>query len=89
MESRFVFQRSNRAVDDLLGHGSAMLESLRNQRDTIKGFRRKLLDVANILGMSNTVMRLIEKRSRGDRLVLVGGILVTCFVMFLTIRYLT
>ena len=57
-----ALQRSNRAVDDLLGQGSVMLESLRNQRDMIKGFRTKMMDIASVLGMSGTVMRLIERR---------------------------
>ena len=31
----------------------------------LKGIRKKMLDVASMLGMSNTVMRLIERRSEG------------------------
>jgi len=81
--------RSNRAMDDLLGQGSVMLENLRNQRETIKGFRRKMMDVANVLGMSGTVMRLIERRQEGDKYVLWGGMVVTCLVMYLVIRNFT
>lgn len=80
---------SNREVDNLLNYGSEMLSSLRSQRDTIKGFRRKMLDVANVLGMSNTVMRLIEKRSEGDKWVLIGGMALTCGVMYFFIRWFT
>jgi len=81
--------RSNRAVDDLLGQGSVMLENLRNQRDMIKGFRTKMMDVASVLGMSGTVMRLIERRQEGDKYVLIGGMVITCIVMFLVLRYFT
>ena len=48
-----------------------------------------MLDIANVLGMSNTVMRLVERRSEGDKWVLFGGMAVTCFVMYLVIRYFT
>jgi len=81
--------RSSRAVDDLLGQGSVMLESLRNQRDMIKGFRTKMMDIASVLGMSGTVMRLIERRQEGDKYVLFGGMIFTCLIMFLVIRYFT
>ena len=56
---------------------------------TLQGFRKKMLDVASVLGLSNTVMRHIEKRSEGDKWILFGGMLFTCFVMFLVIRWFT
>lgn len=50
--------------------------------------QRKMLDVANMLGLSNTVMRLIERRATQDKLIMIGGMLLTCLVIFLVIRYL-
>lgn len=47
-----------------------------------------MLDVANMLGLSNTVMRLIEKRASQDKFIMVGGMLLTCVVMFLVVKYL-
>ena len=35
----------------------------RNVNGLLQGVQRKMLDVANTLGLSNTVMRLIEKRT--------------------------
>ncbi len=55
----------------------------------LKGIRKKMLDVASMLGMSNTVMRLIERRSEGDKYILIGGMVVTCFIMYLAIKFLT
>lgn len=48
-----------------------------------------MLDVANMLGLSNTVMRLIEKRATQDKFIMVGGMLITCIVMFLVVKYLS
>ena len=53
-------------MNDLLAQGSVMLGDLRDQREMIKGFRRKLVDIAGVLGMSGTVMRLIERRQRDE-----------------------
>lgn len=54
-----------------------------------QGTHKKMLDVANMLGLSNTVMRLIEKRANQDKFLMVGGMLITCIVMFLVVKYLS
>lgn len=53
-----------------------------------QGTHKKMLDVANMLGLSNTVMRFIERRATQDKLIMIGGMLLTCVFMFLVIRYL-
>ncbi|XP_064488684.1 Golgi SNAP receptor complex member 2-like [Ornithodoros turicata] len=80
---------ANRQMDDLISHGGNVLTNLKEQRGTLKGAHRKMLDVVNTLGMSNTVMRLIEKRTYQDKFILFGGMLVTCVIMFLVVKYLT
>ncbi|XP_064421549.1 Golgi SNAP receptor complex member 2 isoform X2 [Latimeria chalumnae] len=80
---------THRGIDDLLGSGSNILQGLRDQRMTLKGTQKKILDVANMLGMSNTVMRLIEKRAFQDKFIMIGGMVVTCIVMILVVKYLT
>lgn len=54
-----------------------------------QGTQKKILDIANMLGLSNTVMRLIEKRAFQDKYFMIGGMLLTCVVMFLVVQYLT
>ncbi|XP_017314679.1 Golgi SNAP receptor complex member 2 [Ictalurus punctatus] len=80
---------AHRGMDDLLGSGSSILNGLRDQRSTLKGTHKKMLDVANMLGLSNTVMRLIEKRASQDKFIMVGGMLITCVFMFLVVKYLS
>ncbi|KAJ6660626.1 hypothetical protein lerEdw1_017623 [Lerista edwardsae] len=82
-------QNAHRGMDDLIGSGSSILQGLRDQRVTLKGTQKKILDVANMLGLSNTVMRLIEKRAFQDKYFMIGGMLVTCVLMFLVVQYLT
>ena len=87
LEQSAALDRSHRGLDDLLSHGGAMLDSLREQREGLKGIQRKMLDVASTLGMSSTVMRLIERRQEGDKWILFGGMAVTCLVMYLVVRF--
>lgn len=81
-------QNVHRGVDDLLGSGSNVLQNLKEQRGTLKGAQKKILDIANTLGLSNTVMRLIERRTYQDKFILFIGMFVTCVIMFLVYKYL-
>lgn len=76
-------------VDDLLHQGSSVLDNLKSQRLTLKGAHKRLIDIGNTLGLSNTTMRLIEQRARQDGFILVGGMTFTCIVIILVVVYLT
>lgn len=80
---------AHKDMDNLLGSGGSILDGLRDQRNTLKSSHKKMLDVANMLGLSNTVMRLIEKRAFQDKFIMMGGMLVTCVVMFLVVKYMS
>eukprot|EP01137_Pigoraptor_chileana_P012475 Opistho-2@64900 len=82
-------RRADAGMDAILGSGSSILESLHRQRSTLKGARRRLLDIANTLGLSNTVMRFIERRGAQDKWILIGGMVITCVVMWATVHYFT
>ncbi|XP_074656526.1 Golgi SNAP receptor complex member 2-like [Tubulanus polymorphus] len=79
---------SNREMDNLIDHGSGILTNLRDQRHTLKGAQKRILDIANTLGLSNTVMRLIEKRTYQDKIIMAIGMIATCLVMFVVWKYL-
>jgi len=89
LEHQASLTRTNQYMDNVLGQGAEILQSLQDQRDVLKGAKRKLLDVANSLGMSDTVIRLIERRSVGDKYILIGGMVATCVIMFVVLRYFT
>ena len=80
---------ANREMDNLLGHGTSILSNLKDQRLTLKNAHKKILDIANTLGLSNTVMRFIERRTTQDKYILYIGMFVTCVIMFLAWKYLT
>lgn len=78
---------ANREMDNLLGSGHSVLENLKEQRNTLKSAHKKVLDLMNTLGISNTVMRLIERRTYQDKFILYGGMIFTCVIMLITIKY--
>ena len=79
--------RANRGLDDMMNTGINALENLRNQRERLKGAQRKVMDVLNSLGLSNTLMRVIERRTTEDRYIFYGlvafSILFICLVCYL------
>jgi len=88
MQMNNSVHNAHRGVDDLIDSGGNILSNLRGQRHTLKGVHKKILDVANTLGLSNTVMRLIERRTVQDKFILYGGMVVTLVIMFMLYKYL-
>ncbi|KAL0281075.1 UNVERIFIED_CONTAM: hypothetical protein PYX00_002175 [Menopon gallinae] len=80
-------QRANRNLDEIIYTGTSVLENLREQRVTLKGAQKKLMDFANTLGLSNTTMRLIENRVKEDKWILIGGMILTMVIVFVLIIY--
>jgi len=81
LEHHSSLVNSHKGMDNILSQAAGVLESLKGQRDTLKGAKTRLLNIANTLGLSNTVMRLIEKRTTQDKLILFGGMILTSLIM--------
>lgn len=89
IQHNMSLQNANRGMDDMLRSGSSILESLKDQRGTIKGAHRRLFDIGNTLGLSNHTMRLIERRAYQDKFILIGGMIITLLVIIIVIMYFT
>ena len=87
MQENSSLQSSSQGMDDLLSHGQSILTQLRDQRSIMKNAHRKMLDVMTSLGLSNTVMRLVERRSSQDKFIMFGGMLATLLFMFFFYRW--
>ncbi|KAL0133750.1 hypothetical protein PUN28_001013 [Cardiocondyla obscurior] len=81
-------QNAVHGIDNLLHQGSSVLDNLRSQRMSLKGAHKRLVDIGNTLGLSNTTMRLIEQRAKQDGFILIAGMTFTCIVIVLVIIYL-
>ena len=79
--------RSTQMTDDLLSLGKTTLGSLSGQRKMLKGAHRKLLDMANKLGLSGSLLRLIEKREWVDAVITYGCMIFTLIFLYGLWRY--
>ncbi|XP_065853582.1 membrin-11-like [Euphorbia lathyris] len=73
---------SKRMLEESLSTGSAILSKYSEQRERLKRAQRKALDVLNTVGLSNSVLRLIERRNRVDRWIKYMGMLITVVILY-------
>jgi len=72
---------SRRMLEETLATGAAALVEMAGQRDRLKAARRKALDVLHGLGASDAVLRLVERRQRGDAALAYLGMAVVSVVL--------
>jgi Golgi SNAP receptor complex protein 2 len=75
-------------VDELHEMGTKALQSLGTQRNTLKNAHRKALDVANILGMSSSLLKIIERTDKVNAYVVYGCMVFTVLVVVLIWWYI-
>lgn len=76
-------QQSQFIVSDLIGSGEASLNALIDQRQKLGAVTRALMNIGNLLGLSQSTMRIIERRDITDAYLVFGGMIVTCIVLYL------
>jgi Golgi SNAP receptor complex protein 2 len=74
---------SSGMVNELLASGQASLSSLVGQRQRMRWVNRKMLDIGNKIGLSNSTMRMIERRDATDAYLVFGGMIITLLVIYL------
>lgn len=78
---------SKRMLEESLSTGSAILSKYSEQRERLKNAQRKALDVLNTVGLSNSVLRLIERRNRVDRWIKYMGMLITIVILYFLVTW--
>mmetsp|Transcript_27547 Transcript_27547/g.89720 ORF Transcript_27547/g.89720 Transcript_27547/m.89720 type:complete len:109 (-) Transcript_27547:128-454(-) len=58
-----------------------------SQREQLKNVHKKVLDVMNTLGVSNSLIRVIEKRQAMDIILLFAGMIGTVFILVMVWIY--
>ncbi|KAI8056985.1 hypothetical protein BDF22DRAFT_220232 [Syncephalis plumigaleata] len=76
-------------LDSFIAQGRSALNNLVEQRHILKGTQRRILDAANTLGLSRSVIQYIERRSTQDKFIFFAGVIICIFLMWAIIHYLT
>lgn len=75
-------EQSSRMVMDLMAQGQHSLGSLQDQRGRLRGIKRVVFDIGNRLGVSQSTMKIIERRDITDAYFVAAGMVVTCLVIY-------
>ncbi|KAL1928015.1 hypothetical protein VTP01DRAFT_3420 [Rhizomucor pusillus] len=86
-QSAFVDSTESQ-LDDFITQAQTMLENLTDQHGILKKTQKKLLDAANTLGVSKSVIRYIERRTAQDKWIFVAGLVITVLLMWAIAHYL-
>eukprot|EP00164_Ancoracysta_twista_P001191 GFYU01001565.1.p2 GENE.GFYU01001565.1~~GFYU01001565.1.p2 ORF type:complete len:219 (-),score=46.90 GFYU01001565.1:1847-2503(-) len=76
-------KRSNQMVDDLTSQGAGILSMLNVQGEQFKRAHRRVLDISHSLGLSQDLIRLIERRGAMDKIILVVGMIVCLLITYI------
>jgi len=82
LDENSSLNRSSSMVNSYLDVGQHTLTELLNQKERLKNAHRKVIDILNYLGLSNSLMRAIESRDVTDRLIVYGGMVFILLLLF-------
>eukprot|EP00249_Psilotum_nudum_P015020 c25123_g2_i1 orf=97-792(+) len=80
-------KNSSRMIDEAYATGTAVLAKYAEQRDRLKRAQRKALDILNTVGLSSSVLKLIERRHRTDKWISYMGMAITLIVVIMVWRW--
>ena len=81
--ARRSIANSKSIVEEAYQTGVSMLSAMSGQRERLKSAQKKVLDVLNGLGLSDSVLRVAERRLALDKVIAYGGMLAFVLVFAL------
>jgi Golgi SNAP receptor complex protein 2 len=75
-------EQSQSTVLGLISQGEVNLSGLVEQRQRLRGVRRVLADIGSSLGLTQSTMRIIERRDITDAYLVAAGMVVTLLVIY-------
>lgn len=81
-------EKSNIMLSEYLVNGKETLMELISQRERLKSVQKKVFDILNLLGISNTIMRNVEKRDLHDKYIVFGGMFIVLLILAFVFFYL-
>ncbi|GLJ31027.1 hypothetical protein SUGI_0620650 [Cryptomeria japonica] len=80
-------QNSSSMLDEAYSTGIAVLSKYAEQRDRLKQAQRKALDIINTVGLSNSMLKIIERRHQMDKWIIYIGMFLTVVIIVIVWRW--
>ncbi|KAK3405257.1 hypothetical protein EUGRSUZ_K01520 [Eucalyptus grandis] len=75
-------RNSSRMLEESYATGVAILSKYSEQRERLKKAQRRALDILNTVGLSNSVLKLIERRHHVDKWIKYAGMILTLIILY-------
>mmetsp|Transcript_9035 Transcript_9035/g.12420 ORF Transcript_9035/g.12420 Transcript_9035/m.12420 type:complete len:215 (-) Transcript_9035:30-674(-) len=79
--------RASRNARDIEDAGYSILSGIGQQNEKLKDIQKRLYDIGMTLGLSKSIMRVIERRQTQEKIILFGGMATTLLIIFLLWYY--
>jgi golgi SNAP receptor complex member 2 len=79
--------RSTQKMNEYIAVGQETLAELVSQKERLKGIQRKVLDIMSHLGVSNSIMRAVERRDITDKYIVLAGMALVLLILLLVWWY--
>ena len=76
-------RRSGSMVDEWLEQGASVLGNLSEQSATLRNVKRKVFSLLDKMGVSSSLLRVIDRRQRLDAILVYGGMFATVLILFI------
>lgn len=73
LAERASASHSAQMIDEYTAMAGSVISSLKSQRATLKTAHKRALDIVTSLGLSSSIMRLVERRTTADKILVYGG----------------
>jgi len=80
-DERKSINKSKQQLDDIMGMGDAIMESLRGQRSRLEGSSSRLESMAATLGISNSLVKTIQRTEWLDAKLVYAGMAITTLLL--------
>jgi|TARA_B110000208_G_scaffold88427_1_gene111607 Golgi SNAP receptor complex protein 2 len=86
-DERGSINRSGRMVDEYISTANLSIHALRDQGGTLKQAQRRLLDIGNSLGLSKSLLGVVQTRAFWDKVLVYGGMIATLIMLLIVYRW--
>ena len=79
--------KAQRYANEIERYGEDIISGLSTQEEILKKVRTRTIQMLTTIGMSESILKLVEKRSKTDLLIFCGLVLLTVVLIYVLINY--
>mmetsp|Transcript_134841 Transcript_134841/g.336452 ORF Transcript_134841/g.336452 Transcript_134841/m.336452 type:complete len:236 (-) Transcript_134841:63-770(-) len=82
LKENAALRESANQLDEIISQGRSIFSNIVDQNKILKNTKKKILDVASSMGVSASLVNVIDRRNKEDKWLVYGGMILTLFILF-------